>query len=118
MSPRVLSAYERLEQAVGRLKVAVDKQSSKVDATVLVDLQGQLDGLKQDNLALSEALEAYSDTDYDNQFEQMREKLDNLENENKALKESNDGLKSMNSDVSIRLEKLIGNVEQVLEEGE
>jgi predicted nuclease with TOPRIM domain len=104
-----------LDEAVGRLKGAVDKQSSKVDAAVLVDLQGQLDGLKQDNLALSEALEAYSDTDYDNQFEQMREKLDNLENENTALKETNSSLNQMNCDVSSRLEKLIGNVEQVLE---
>lgn len=116
ISPRILAAYERLDEAVGRLKTIADKQSEKVNVREVEILQGQIDGLKQDNFALSEALEAYSEADYDTQFEQLKEKLDVLENENGGLKTTNENLKEMNSDFSERLSRLIGNVQHVLEE--
>ena len=123
ISPRILSAYERLETAVERLKQVAEVQKDKVDVQEVTTLQGQLEGLKQDNLALSEALEAYAEVDHDAQFEQLNEKLEVLQGENEklqssnaSLQETNTTLKEMNSDFSNRLGKLIGNVQQVLEE--
>ncbi|WP_417783877.1 hypothetical protein [Terasakiella pusilla] len=130
LSPRVISAYERLEKAVSRLQQVGEAQKGKVDAEVVMRLQNQIDGLKEDNLALSEALSAHSEADYDNQLEKLSDKLDNLQTEKEALDEEkaalseekmalsaeNDRLKSLNSDFSARLERLIGNVQQILEE--
>jgi len=118
ISPRILSAFERLEQAVDKLQKASDSQKDKVNASEVEALQSQLEGLKQDNLALSEALEAYSEADYDTQFEELNDKIGTLREENEALQGKNASLQNMNSDFSDRLERLIGNVEQVLEEGD
>lgn len=130
LSPRVMSAYDRLEKAVSRLQQAGEAQKGKVDAAVVTGLHHQIDRLKEDNLALSEALSAHSEADYDNQLEKLSDKLDNLQTEKEALGEErtalfeektalsqeNNRLKSLNSDFSARLEKLIGNVQQILEE--
>jgi len=116
LSPRVLSAYERLETAVERLQQACASQTNKVDASEVQRLQAQIDGLKEDNLALSEELSAHSEADYDNQLEKLSDKIDALQGEKEDIQSQNERLKSMNADFSQRLEKLIGNVQQVLEE--
>lgn len=116
LSPRVLSAYERLETAVERLQQACASQTNKVDASEVARLQAQIDGLKEDNLALSEELSAHSEADYDNQLEKLSDKIDALQGEKEVIQSQNERLKSMNADFSQRLEKLIGNVQQVLEE--
>ncbi|NVK20428.1 MAG: hypothetical protein HWE30_17170 [Methylocystaceae bacterium] len=116
LSPRVLSAYERLETAVERLQKACASQADKVDASEVARLQAQIDGLKEDNLALSEELSAHSEADYDNQLEKLSDKIDALQGEKEDIQSQNERLKSMNANFSQRLEKLIGNVQQVLEE--
>ncbi|WP_135076207.1 hypothetical protein [Terasakiella sp. SH-1] len=118
ISPRVLSAFERLEKAVERLNKVCESQSDKVDASELDILQAQVKGLQDDNLALSEALEVHTQADYDAQFEQLNDKIIALSDQNRELAESNTSLKEMNSGFSQRLEKLIGNVQQVLQEEE
>lgn len=116
LSPRILAAYERLEDAVSRLKQAADSQGEKVDISEVHKLKNQVTGLEQDNLALSEALEAYAEADTDAQFEKLNDQIDALRDENGELQNKTQLLKNMNSDFSARIEKLIGNVQQVLEE--
>ncbi|WP_069188856.1 hypothetical protein [Candidatus Terasakiella magnetica] len=118
VSPRILSAFERLDTAINQLQKACDSQKDKVDVSEVDKLHSQVEGLQQDNLALSVALEAHAEADYDTQFDQLNEKLGDLEGMNALLEEKNSSLKEMNSDFSTRLEKLIGNVEQVLQEEE
>jgi len=96
-----------------------------VDAREVERLESQVEGLKQDNLALSQALEAYAEADYDTQFEELNEKVSDLQTENQNLdaqkqflEERNAVLQGLNTDFSARLEKLIGNVQQVREEEE
>jgi FtsZ-binding cell division protein ZapB len=117
ISPRILSAFERLDQAMDRIDRAVQFSKGRVGQKEYQDLQAQMDGLKEDNLALSEALEAHNETDYDSQFDELKTELDVLKGQNAILSEKNNHLSSMNSDVAARLESLIGTVEQVLEEG-
>ncbi len=116
ISPRILAACERLEAALGRLQEAADSQAGKVDASEVDILKTKISALEQDNLALSEALGAYNDVDYDTQFETLNDKVESLQSENEELQDTNATLKDMNADFSKRLEKLIGNVQQVLEE--
>lgn len=96
-----------------------------MDVSEVERLESQVEGLKQDNLALSQALEAYAEADYDTQFEELNEKLSNLKTQNQdldaqkqSLEERNTELQGLNTDFSARLEKLIGNVQQVLQEEE
>lgn len=110
---------------MAHLEQAYASQGKKVDAREVERLENQIEGLKQDNLALSQALEAYSEADYDTQFEELNEKISDLQAENQglgaekqSLEERNTVLQTMNTDFSARLEKLIGNVQQVLEEEE
>lgn len=116
LSPRVLSAYERLESAVTRLQKACESQQGKVDAAEVTRLEKQIEGLKQDNLALSEALADQNEADYESQLEKLSDKIDALQEEKEDIQAQNNRLKSMNADFSKRLEKLIGNVEQILVE--
>jgi DNA repair exonuclease SbcCD ATPase subunit len=118
VSPRILSAFDRLDKAVQHLERVCESQKTKVDAAQVELLQNQVAGLQQDNLALSEALEAYSEADYDTQFDELKEKIADLENDNQTLNQQNETLSDIKSDFSERLEKLIGNVQQVLDEGE
>ncbi len=118
ISPRVLSAFGRLDEVVNRLQRLCEKQSHKVDGAVVENLHSQVKGLQEDNLALSEALEAYHDADYDSQFESMKEEIAGLREEKSQLEEANSTLKSREDEFAVRLEKLIGNVQQVLEEEE
>lgn len=116
LSPRILAAYERLEEAILRLKQSIASQNEKVDACELRTLENQVEGLRQDNLALSEALEAYAEVDTDAQFEKLNDQIDSLRDEKDALENQTLSLKNINNDISSRIEKLIGNVQQVLEE--
>lgn len=116
LSPRILAAYERLEEAILRLKQSIASQNEKVDACELHTLENQVEGLRQDNLALSEALEAYAEVDTDAQFEKLNDQIDSLRDEKDALENQTLSLKNINNDISSRIEKLIGNVQQVLEE--
>ncbi|WP_419799190.1 MAG: hypothetical protein ACNI26_05855 [Terasakiella sp.] len=118
VSPRILSAFDRLEKAVLVLEQACESQGTKVDAAQIEVLQNQIEGLKQDNLALSEALEAYTEADYDTQFEELKDKISDLEDNNQALSVQNESLHEIKTDFAVRLEKLIGNVQQILDEEE
>jgi chromosome segregation ATPase len=116
LSPRILAAYERLEGALSHLTEVVDSQSKKVDASELKTLENKIAGLNQDNLALSEALEAFTEIDTDAQFEKLNDQIDALRDENEQLRGQKEKLRDMKNDFSTRIEKLIGNVKQVLEE--
>lgn len=116
LSPRILAVYERLDEAVSRLKLSVEARTEKVDAKELVELQNQFEGLKQDNFALSEALAAYSEVDADAEFEKLNDQIETLRDKNTQLDSEKQSLKDLNSDISVRLGKLIGNVQHVLEE--
>lgn len=118
LSPRVISACERLDEAVGRLSSALKVRAKKVDAREVDVLNGRIEGLEADNLALSKALEAYNDADYDSQFEKLNDEIDQLRLVNEGLSANNAEIRDVNQDVSEQLSVWIDKIESVLEEEE
>lgn len=117
LSPRILSAWDQLEQAVRRLQSALEAQKDKVDASEVERLQHQIDGLKEDNLALTQELEVMGEQGDDAaDVEALHDQVSSLNEQANSLLSENQNLRQVKDDFAQRLERLIGNVEQILEE--
>jgi len=116
LSPRILSAWDQLDTAVRRLQTALEQQKDKVDASEVDRLAHQMEGLKEDNLALTQELESYAAEDHAATAQALQTQVSSLSTQTDTLLSENQTLKQVNADFSARLVRLIGTVEHVLEE--
>ena len=117
IAPRILAAFERLDHAFERMDMALAAQSEKVSRSDFEKLKRELSVLRDDNLSLSDELQKFEDGEHEKDWHALQNRLEKVQEEYDVLNAENDELKSIQQNLKDRLEKVIGNVEAVLEEG-